>query len=472
MELFVYNTLTRMKEEFKPLSTGRVGMYSCGPTVYNFAHIGNFRAYIFADLLKRYLLYKGFQVKHVMNLTDVDDKTIRDSQKEGMTLKAFTQKYTQYFMEDIKTLNLIPAELFPKATEHVPHMVALIKQLEKNNHTYQSEDKSTYFRIHSFKEYGKLSKLHLEGLESGAGGRVKKDEYEKENASDFALWKAYEPGDGEVYWETELGKGRPGWHIECSAMSTAYLGESFDIHTGGVDLIFPHHENEIAQTEGATNKPFVKYWMHNEHLLIDGRKMSKSLGNFFTLRDLLKQGHDPRGIRFVLASTHYRQQLNFTLEAVGASTNSVERLQNLVDTLSGISKDSTTPEVPEKITLVREKFEAAMDDDLNISEALGVLFDFVREVNSLIGKQALGWKDAEQVLAFFKDADSVLGVLSFDREPVPREIMALVQEREDVRKARDWKRSDELREEIKKQGYFVEDTPKGPVVKHNKKNTS
>jgi len=332
MVLQLFNTLTRNKELFTPLVKGNVGMYTCGPTVYNYVHIGNLRAYVAQDLLKRYLNYKGFKVKHVMNFTDVDDKTIRDSQKEHKSLTEFTRFYEQEYLKDIKALHILPADIMPRATEHISEMVKLIIDLEKNKHTYE-KDGSIYFKIASFKGYGKLANLDAQLLKDNADGRFSQDEYEKENARDFALWKSYSDEDGDVCWDTALGKGRPGWHIECSAMSTKYLGDTFDIHCGGVDLIFPHHTNEIAQTEGATKKPFVKYWVHNEHLLVDGQKMSKSLGNFYTLRDLIKKGYDPLVVRYELLSTHYRQQLNFTEGSLKQSEAALRRLYEFTDRL-------------------------------------------------------------------------------------------------------------------------------------------
>ncbi|RMF88331.1 MAG: cysteine--tRNA ligase, partial [Nitrospinota bacterium] len=313
-----YNSLTRRKEEFHPIEPGRVRMYTCGPTVYDYAHIGNFRAYIFEDILRRYLKYKGYQVTQVMNITDVDDKTIRESRRRGMSLKEFTSFYVQAFFEDLETLNIERAEYYPAATEHIDQMVALIKRLIENGHTYEV-DGSIYFRISTFPAYGRLAGLDAVQLQGGASGRVDADEYGKEDVRDFVLWKAWREEDGDVFWETELGKGRPGWHIECSAMSMHYLGEHFDIHTGGIDNLFPHHENEIAQSEAATKKPFVNYWLHCQHLLVNNAKMSKSLGNFYTLRDLLERGYKPKAIRYALLSTHYRQQHNFTFEGLAAA---------------------------------------------------------------------------------------------------------------------------------------------------------
>jgi cysteinyl-tRNA synthetase len=313
-DIHFFNTLTRQKESFTPIEEGKAKIYTCGPTVYDFAHIGNFRAFLFDDLLKRWLEYRGFEVVHVMNITDVDDKTIKGSRKRNVPLREYTDYYMKAFFEDIDTLKIERANYYPRATEHIPEMVALIKRLMERGYAYKGEDGSIYYAISKFKEYGKLSRIKVDDLKAGA--RVKVDEYGKEEAQDFALWKAWTQEDGEVFWDTEIGKGRPGWHIECSAMSMKYLGETFDIHCGGVDNMFPHHENEIAQSEAATGKKFVNYWLHNEHLLVEGKRMGKRFGNYYTLRDLLKMGYDPKAIRYLLILTHYRQQFNFTFEGL------------------------------------------------------------------------------------------------------------------------------------------------------------
>ena len=322
MVLSFYNTLSKKKEAFKPIKKGSVKMYSCGPTVYNFAHIGNFRAYVVADLIGRYLLYKGYKLRNVMNITDVDDKTIRGSVETHKTLAEYTQEYAEEFFEDIETLNIQKADVYPRATKHIAEMVEIVKKLLKKGYAYKGSD-GIYFDITKFKPYGKFAHLDMKGLKTGA--RVKQDSYDKEYANDFALWKFWDEADGDVYWDTEIGKGRPGWHIECSAMSSAYLGNTFDIHTGGVDLIFPHHQNEIAQSEAANDVKFVNYWLHNEHLVVNGQKMSKSLGNFFTLRDLLAKGYGPISIRYVLLATHYRQRLDFSESAIKKANSTLER---------------------------------------------------------------------------------------------------------------------------------------------------
>lgn len=463
MPLKLYNTLGRKKQVFKPIKKGEVGMYSCGPTVYNYAHIGNFRAYMCSDILKRYLKYKGYNVKHVMNITDVDDKTIRDSSRQGISLKKFTETYTRAFFEDTKQLNIGDADYYPKATECIGEMIALIKILINKGIAYKGEDGSVYYSVSKFDGYGKLSKIKLKKLKSGA--RVKQDEYEKEQVNDFALWKAYAKEDGDVFWETDIGKGRPGWHIECSAMSMKYLGESFDIHTGGVDLIFPHHENEIAQSEGANEKPFVKYWFHNEYIMVDGKKMSKSLGNFFTLRDLLAKGYDPRAIRFVLLSSHYRQQLNFTLGSIDSAKKTIERIDDFILKLNSIKNEKENDGVDKLIGKAKTEFEKSMDDDLNISQALASIFDFMKEINKLIQENELGEHNAKEIIKTMCGFDSVFGVLKKEKSKIPDEIEKLVGEREKARKNKDWKKADELRAEIKEKGYVIEDTKEGHVVK-------
>jgi len=436
-------------------------MYTCGPTVYDFAHIGNFRAFLFEDLLKRWLVSRGFKVMHVMNLTDVDDKTIKGSQKQQVPLKQFTDFYVKAFFEDIKALNIQPADVYPKATDHIPEMVALIKTLMAKGYAYRGEDGSIYYAISKFPDYGKLSKIKTAELKAGA--RVSQDEYAKEEAQDFALWKAWTPEDGDVYWETELGKGRPGWHIECSAMSMKYLGETFDIHCGGVDNIFPHHENEIAQSEAATDKKFVNYWLHNEHLLVEGKKMAKRFGNFYTLRDLLAKGYDPIAIRYLLLSTHYRQQFNFTFEGLEAAKAAVDRLRNFVRRLH----DTDGKDSKGKVAVLNAKLEAcfggSMDDDLDIGTALASLFDFVREVNNLLDANRVSKAEAAEVGGLIMQIDAVLGAIGEVKmqEALPVEIDALVQKREEARKAKNWKEADAIRTQLKAMGIVLEDTAQG-----------
>jgi cysteinyl-tRNA synthetase len=456
-----FNTLTRRKEKFTPIETGKVGMYTCGPTVYDYAHIGNFRAFLFEDLLKRWLEYRGFKVTHVMNLTDVDDKTIKGSQKQQIPIEQYTAHYANAFFEDIKALNIKPADYYPKATDHILEMIALVKKLIQKGYAYKAADNSIYYAIKKFKNYGKLS--HIKVAELKAGARVKTDEYGKEEAQDFALWKAWTPEDGDVFWETELGKGRPGWHIECSAMSMKYLGETFDIHCGGIDNIFPHHENEIAQSEAASGKKFVNYWLHNEHLLVEGKKMAKKFGNFYTLRDLLGKGYDPIVIRFLLLSTHYRAQFNFTFEGLDAAAGAVERLRNFVRRLRDANGEGSGGQVAELARGVQASFGEAMDDDLNVSVALGALFDFVREVNALLDAGVVSRSEADEVGALMQGFDGVLGVIGEAEmeEALPKEAEELIKKREEARKAKDWARADALRLKLREMGVVVEDTPQG-----------
>ncbi|MEJ5328439.1 MAG: cysteine--tRNA ligase [Candidatus Bathyarchaeia archaeon] len=456
-----FNTLTRQKEAFTPIEPGKVRMYTCGPTVYDYAHIGNFRAFLFEDLLKRWLEHRGFTVTHVMNITDVDDKTIKGAQKQHISLTEYTNYYIKAFFEDIKALNIKPANYYPRATEHIPEMVALIQTLIQKGYAYKAPDNSIYYAIKKFKNYGKLSHINIQQLKEGA--RIKTDEYEKEEAHDFALWKAWTPEDGDVFWETPLGKGRPGWHIECSAMSMRYLGETFDIHCGGVDNIFPHHENEIAQSEAATGKKFVNYWLHNEHLLVNGKKMAKKFGNFYTLRDLLKQGFDPIAIRFLLISTHYRAQFNFTFEGLEAAHATVERLRNFMRRLQEANGEGSNGKINSLITTAETQFTAAMDDDLNISIALSALFDFIREVNTLLDANLVSKKEANEAANFIQRIDEVLGVIGEAKkeESLPKEAEELIKAREEARKARDWTRADELRLKLREMGVIIEDTPQG-----------
>ena len=454
-----YNTLSRKKEEFRPLKAKEVRMYTCGPTVYNYPHIGNYRAYMFDDLLRRHLEYKGFKVMQVMNLTDVDDKTIKGSREEGLSLNEFTQKYKKAFFEDIQALNIEKAEFYPEATKHIPEMIELIKKLLKKGLAYKGEDGSIYFSIKKFKDYGRLSHFKIKKLKEGA--RVSQDEYEKEEAKDFALWKAWSEEDGEVFWETELGKGRPGWHIECSAMSMKYLGESFDIHTGGIDNMFPHHENEIAQSEGATGKKFVNYWLHNSHLIVEGKKMSKSLGNFYTLRDLLEKNYDPKAIRYLLISTHYRNELNFSFEGLNSAKNVIEKFRDFMIKLKGIKQKKENKRINELIAGIEKGFEDAMDDDLNIALALSKIFDFMKEVNKLIDSNELGEKDAQKILALMKKFDKVLGLLEFKEERVGGEIEELIKKREQFRKEKKFAEADAIRKELLEKGIQLDDTKDG-----------
>jgi cysteinyl-tRNA synthetase len=435
MVLQFYNTLTRSKDEFRPLHGNEVRIYSCGPTVYDYPHIGNLRAFVFYDLLRRYLKYRGFSVKHVMNITDVDDKTIRNSRKEGVTLSQFTEKYTQIFFDDLEKIGVEHFEVYPRATEHIKEMVEMVKTLLSKGFAYRGADGSIYYNIGKFPSYGKLSKLDLSHLKAGA--RVAQDEYSKDEAKDFALWKAWTPEDGDVFWETEIGKGRPGWHIECSVMSTKYLGKTFDIHTGGVDLVFPHHENEIAQSEAANGVQAVRFWLHNEHVMVEGQKMSKSLGNYLTLNDMLKRGHDPRAIRYALLSTHYRSKLNITDKSLWASQQAIERLDNFIDLLKEVKSAKHNPEAEKIIRHAEKAFAEAMDDDLDIVTALAKLFDFVKEINKLIDEKKMGAKDAEKCAHALERFDRVLGILKKEKgaskELVEKMLDMLVELHEDLK---------------------------------------
>ncbi len=464
MALNFYNTLNRRLEPFEPLEGNRVRMYSCGPTVYNFVHIGNLRTFTFQDVLRRYLRHCGYELFHVMNVTDVDDKIIRSAGEAGQSLAEYTAEYRKAFEADTAQLRLETPERVTPATEHIGEMIELIRRLEQKGLTYQSEG-STYYRIAGFDAYGKLSHLDVKGIKAGA--RVDQDEYDKDDVRDFALWKASKPD--EPSWESPYGAGRPGWHIECSAMAMKYLGESFDIHTGGVDLVFPHHENEIAQAEGASGKPFVRFWLHAEHLLVDGQKMSKSLGNFYTLRDLIERGFSTDAIRYLLASVPYRKQLNFTFDGLKAAQTAIERLRNFKRRLdSETFPAGSNPDVSALAHEAQKKFEAGMDDDLNTAQALGAVFEFVRDVNTKMDAgefQADNVADAIGILDLF---DSIFDVLQVEEagQVAADEIERLIGERLAARKARDFARSDAIRDDLKARGVILEDTPGGTRWKY------
>ncbi len=468
------NTLGNKIEEFHSIVPGQVGMYTCGPTVYDYAHIGNFRAYIFEDILRRWLEYRGYKVTQVMNLTDVDDKTIRESLKAGLSLVEYTAKFKKAFFEDIETLRIERAEVYPSATDHIPEMVQLVEKLLEAGVAYRGGDGSIYYSIDKFPRYGLLSGKRLD--KNIAGARIDNDEYEKDQAADFALWKAWDETDGDVFWETRLGKGRPGWHIECSAMSMKYLGESFDIHTGGEDNLFPHHENEVAQSEAATGKKFVNYWMHNAHLIVEGKKMSKSLGNFFTLRQLLDRGYSPLAIRFVLVTTHYRQQLNFTFEGLDGAETSLKRISEFRDMLHNLPEGEINEETAKALTAARETFESCMDDDLNISGATGAFFELIRTCNKLRDEGNLSSKDGARILEFVKAFDRATGLLP-NRENADSKAVRLILDGQEIdidvalekrriaRESKDWASADAIREAFADVGLEVRDTPEGPVVK-------
>ena len=452
--LKLHNTLTGADEAFRTLEEGVVRLYTCGPTVYDYAHIGNFRTFVFQDLLRRYLVFRGFRVIHVMNITDVDDRIIQNARGQGMSLKDYTEKYTEAFFEDSRTLRIELPELMPRATAHIPEMVVLIKKLEAKGYTYR-KDGSIYFNISRFRDYGKLSKADFSGIQPGA--RVDTDKYDKENARDFALWKA--PKEGEDFWETEIGPGRPGWHIECSAMSMKYLGETFDIHCGGADLVFPHHENEIAQSEAATGKPFVHYWLHPEFLIVEGEKMSKSLGNQFTLRDLLAKGPAPEAIRYLLLSVHYRRQLNFTWDGLRQAEASLQRLEDFVVRMSEIA-DSSAPgaEFAAEVSGARQRFAEAMDDDLNTSAALAVVYDFVRWANQKVEQGQVAGGDARAAVDFLRELDKVFAVLRDRTGLVDADILEMIEQRTAARKRRDFAESDRIRDYLLEKGIQLEDT--------------
>ena len=471
-DILFQNTLTGRKEPFLPLRPGEVRMYTCGPTVYDFAHIGNFRTFVFQDILRRFLRMKGYRILQVMNLTDVDDRIIQNAAAAGIGIREYTEKYIRAFLEDTRTLNIQPPEHLARATDHIDDMVRLIQRLSEKSFTYSS-DGSIYFRIAKFPGYGKLSKIDLSGIQAGA--RVDVDRYEKADARDFALWKAPKPG--EHFWETSIGPGRPGWHIECSAMAMKYLGETLDIHTGGVDLIFPHHENEIAQSEAATGKPFARFWLHAEFLLVESEKMSKSLGNFYTLRDLFARGHRPSALRFLLASVPYRRQLNFTMDGLQQAASSVERLRNFVARLKTEKFPAgQSDSMAGRVRQAAADFEKGLEDDVNTAQALAAVFDLVRDVNTAIDRGEFRQGDAPQVLAAMQEFDSIfsllvdedaakLRALGFDAAAGPDdvEIEALVAERQAARKRGDYLYADRMREQLAERGIILEDTRDGGV---------
>ena len=457
MALKFYNTMSRSLEQFTPLEEGKVRMYTCGPTVYDFAHVGNFRANIFIDLLHRYLKYKGFELTHVMNLTDIDDKIIKACREKNISLKDYTKKYKDAFFEDLNSLGIARATYYPEATAHINEMVEIIKKLIENGLAYEVGG-NYYFAIDKYPTYGKLNRIEKSELKSGT--RIASDEYEKESVSDFALWKAWDEADGDIYWETELGKGRPGWHIECSAMSMKYLGKTFDIHTGGIDNKFPHHENEIAQSEGAHGVEFARYWLHNEHLIVEGRKMSKSLGNFYTIRELLEKGYPATAIRYVLLATHYRQPLNFTFDGLDAARNALERYNDFYLNLREYPGGESNGEGREVIEKALRGFEEALDDDLNISPALGEVFDFIRDINRLRSENKLSKDERNEAIAALKRFDSVLNFLRQEEES-DEEIEALIQDRVEAKKKKDFAEADRIRDELQAKGIILEDTPQG-----------
>jgi len=471
-EIRLHNTFSGQTEPFVPQRPGEVGMYTCGPTVYDYAHIGNYRTFVFQDILRRFLKLRGFKLNHVMNLTDVDDRIITRAAEAGVGIQDYTQKFVQAFFDDCKTLSIEEPEHWIRATDHIDDMVALIQRLQQKSYTYSGEG-SIYYRIAKFPDYGKLSKIDVAGIQAGA--RVDNDRYEKESARDFALWKAPKPG--EHFWETPIGPGRPGWHIECSAMAMKYLGDTLDIHTGGIDLAFPHHENEIAQSEAATGKPFARCWLHAEHLLVEGEKMSKSLGNFFTLRDLFAKGYKPSALRFALASVPYRRQLNFTFEGLQQATSAIDRLRNFSDRLkAGKFPEGQMLGMEERIAKAAADFDAGLSDDLNTAMALAAVYDFVREANIAMDKGEFRQGDVASAQEFLATVDKVFAVVADnDAEKLQAlgyaaaaaitdaEIEKLIAERQDARKRRDFATSDRVRKELADRGIILEDSKDGTV---------
>ncbi|HUJ39856.1 MAG TPA: cysteine--tRNA ligase [Candidatus Acidoferrales bacterium] len=473
VEIRFQNTLTNRVEPFAPLTPGEVRIYTCGPTVYDYAHIGNFRTFVFQDVLRRFLQMEGYRVQQVMNLTDVDDRIIQNAAVAGIGIRAYTEKYVNAFLDDMDTLGLERPEKIVRATEHIDQMVALVERLGQKTYTYKS-DGSIYYRIAKFPAYGRLSKIDLSGIQAGA--RVETDRYEKEDARDFALWKAPKPG--EHFWETRIGPGRPGWHLECSAMAMHYLGETLDIHTGGIDLAFPHHENEIAQSEAATGKPFVRYWLHAEHLLVDGEKMSKSLGNFYTLRDLFAKGYKPSSIRYLLASVPYRRQLNFTMDGLQQAASSVDRLRNFAARLKAEKfAPGETAAMAARAAEAVAQFEAGLADDLNTAQALAAIFDLVRDANTAMDRAEFRAGDAapllaalgkfDRIFAVLEDQDAArlraLGYAAAGADFPDADVEKLIVERQAARARRDFTASDRIRRELLDRGILLEDTRDGGV---------
>lgn len=474
IELKFYNTATRSKEVFKPQVDNHVRMYTCGPTIYNFAHIGNFRTYVFEDVLRRTVKFFGMQITQVMNLTDVDDKTIKGAIANDCTLEEFTLPYKNAFFEDLATLNIEPVEHYPAATAYIPEMITMILGLLDKGIAYESHDGCIYYAIDKFPRYGCLSHLHLHELKPCASERILSDEYEKEHISDFVLWKKYDPArDGKTYWDSPFGKGRPGWHLECSAMAISLLGPSIDIHVGGIDNMFPHHENEIAQSEAYTEKTFANLWMHSEHLVVDNKKMSKSLGNFYTLRDLLAKGYSGIQVRYMLLHTHYKTSLNFTFTGLDAAKTTLQRVQDFIRRMQEIAASSqfasvaASDLVTARINQDLHDFASALADDLNISSALAALFEMIRDFNGLADEGKLNSIDASNILKLLQEYNRVLGVFSFEEQDVeiPQYLNEALQKRNEARQAKNWAEADALRDMILQAGYVIEDTTTGIRLK-------
>ena len=463
MPLQFYNTITHRKEKFNPISDEIVKIYTCGPTVYNSAHIGNFRTFLFEDLLKRYLIYKGYNVYHVMNITDVDDKTIKRAKKDKKLFEKLTSKYSALFMKDIEFLKIIPADIYPKATDHIEEMIQMIVNLEKDGIAYLSKDNSVYFQLSKDKDYGRLINLNLSELKST--DRVIDDEYSKDNPQDFSLWKSWDSEDGDIFWDSPWGRGRPGWHIECSAMSIKYLGEHFDIHCGGVDNIFPHHENELAQSISVTNKPFVNYWMHSEHLQLKGDKMSKTQGNFYTISDLISKGYLAEEIRFVMLSAHYRTKLTFSIEQCSDARSSIQRITSLYNRLINIANRNLSKF---KLPLEYQDFIASLDNDLDTPKALAVFFKWIRSINTkLDNDQDMNNGEINGGIEFLNIVDNIFGFL-IKENFAPQEVHSLAGEREKYRGMGDWETADQIRHKIYELGWIVEDGSDGPNIKPKK----
>lgn len=465
-QLKVFNTASRQLEVLSPIEKNHVKMYTCGPTVYNHAHIGNFRCYIFEDLLRRTIQFFGMKVTQVMNLTDVDDKTIKGAIAKGISLNEYTQPYKDGFFQDLDALKIQRAEKYPAATDYIGEMIAMIESLMLKEIAYRGADGSIYYAIKKFPHYGCLSHLNLDELQAGASERVSSDEYEKENVSDFVLWKAYDATrDGNIYWESPFGKGRPGWHLECSAMAIKLLGETIDIHCGGIDNMFPHHENEIAQSEAHSGKQFSKMWMHCEHLVVDNKKMSKSLGNFYTLRDLLKKGYTGDEVRYMLMQTNYKHQLNFTIAGLDGVRTAINRLQDFTHRMQIQKGTESAHAVAPILEKTIDIFALSLADNLNISAALAALFDMVREINTLCDQNKVSEQEAQETLKLLKLVNSVLDVLTFEEEQAPADLLEALQQRQAARKSKDWAMADHLRDLIASRGYVIEDTPAGSVLK-------
>ncbi len=456
----LYNTMTRRLEDFEPMDGHTVKMYTCGPTVYDVAHIGNLRTFLASDLLVRTFEYLGWQVRSVMNITDVDDKTIAGAKARGVSLQEYTRYYEKLFFEDLETLRIRRATVHPRATEHIPQMIELIQKLIDRGHAYVREG-SVYFDISSFPQYGRLSGISAQQTAAAQlYSRLDADEYDRDDIRDFALWKAAKPG--EPSWDSPWGPGRPGWHIECSVMSMQYLGETLDVHMGGVDLIFPHHENEIAQSEAATGKQFVRFWVHVEHLIVEGQKMSKSLGNFYTLRDLLAQGYEPMAVRYLLMGAHYRKQLNFTLDGLRQATTAVFRIWDFMDRLAELTKPGElSAELDGEVAEAERQFREALEDDMNIPHAMAAVFELANRVNPALARGQLTAADADRVLNFFEQADRVLAFLAHDKGVLDADVERLIKEREEARKAKDYAKADAIRDELRRRGIILEDTPQG-----------